>query len=309
MKYKRGLFTVLFVVLAIVVYGVLVLTGKVPSPIKGVSNAIQDVSSQSGDALYSELDTLITNPDHTTDLKGKFTFTVYVIGKATEQTFDDEPGVKYLFQESCISRNGDHSFLLDVRKLAKSLETDKFYQVTGTLDGSVYWTEDNKKVSMLDILVSDAKPFTPADIKVNNGPSYTDGSVTYTFKGAYFDRTPFNKAIVVYFDFKNNTADDIAPSMYGLTFYQGDSNTRLSNTIMDVQGKLDSHALNATKAGITDQTYVGKTSLYFAVYQVSDDVKKDANTLYLERYNDDFQCTDSIAIPISKDYSAWAAGR
>ena len=302
---RRTLLSIAVVIVAVAVYGVLVLTGKVESPFKGgVSNTLSSAGAKSGSELYSELSSLISNPDSKTDLTGKFTFAVYVAEEAQEVEFDDEPGVKHQYQAAFISRSEKY-FMLDVKDLDKPLEPDSYYSVTGKLNGSVYWTENNKKVSALDISATGAKPFVPDNDKVNTGPGYADGLVSYTFLGAHYTEVMVSrKAVVVYFDFKNESDDSTSPNLSRLGFYQGNSGERSSSSVMDPK-QVDSRALNASKPGRSNNTYAGKTSRYCAVYFVPDDITEDKDTLRLVRYDDDFSLIDEIAIPIKKDLAAW----
>ena len=308
------LLPLILAVVAIAAYGIAALTGKVASPFKNGDNGGGRPGSNSSKAadieeMYAELERLISTPDRETDLTGKFTFTTYISGDAQEAEFDEDPGVKHVLQEAWIAREEEDSYFLDVMNLDKPLETDKYYRVTGTVEGSIYWTEDNKKITVLHIIASDAEPFTPPESKANTSATYTakGGDVEYIFLGAHYT-TVMNsrKAIVVYFDFKNNGSTDTSPSTYDLDFYQGNSSDRLSSTIMDPE-ELDSSALNATKAGITDKTYAGKTSRYYAVYFADSEVTEDEDTLWLVRYNDDYELIDDIGLEIAADLKALQA--
>ena len=286
---------------AIVIFAVFYNKDKPAMPGQPVSYGSSKLSYEE---FYYELNRLISNPDSNTNINGKITFTAYVSDEADEMEFDDDPGVKYLYQTAWISRSDDY-FLLDVKGLDAPLEPEQLYTVTGELNGSVYWTEDSKRVTVLDITATDAKPFTRPDVSPNKGPVYTSGQMEYAFRGAHYTTIlgGTSNAIVVYFDFKNGSDKDAAPSMYDLAFYQGDSGKRASSTIMSPK-EADSRALNASEV-IADKTYAGKTGLYFAVYEVSEDVTEDEDVLWLMRYDDDFVLTDDIGIPIMKDYAAW----
>jgi len=302
------LLPILLAVIAIAAYGIWSLTNKSDSPTKSGGRSSGSSNSAAVEDMYAELDSLISRPDQDeTDLTGKFVFTTYVSGEAFEEEFDDDPGVTHVLQEAYIARS-DKGYLLDVMKLSKPLEPEQYYRVTGTVEGSIYWTEDNEKVSMLHIIATDAEPFEPAEGKANESAVYKNGDVEYTFLGAHHTTVMNNrKAIVVYFDFKNNGSTDTAPKMYDLEFYQGDGVDRLSTSVMDPE-KLDPQALNASKAGITDKTYAGKTSRYCAVYFADSEVTENEDVLWFLNYNDDFELMDDIGIPISKDLAALQAG-
>jgi hypothetical protein len=281
------------------------LLGKAPSPIKDVKNALSGATSLSGEALYSALNTMIGDPTRkNSSLDGKFTVTVYVSDKAEEVTFDEEPNVKHLYQAAWIARNDNDYFLLDVKDLDEPLAEGNYYSITGTTNGSVYWTEDSKKVDVLDVLVKEAKPFTPKEPELNEGSSILDAKGNqYTFLGAHKSKYILGDCVVVYFDFKNNGSTEATPGVRAFDFYQGSSEETSSSKSFDPEDA-DSKALNATKAGIVDSTYAGKTQRYFAVFAWQD-AKEDGDTLYLVRYNDDFEQTDDIAIAIEKNLKAW----
>ena len=140
MKNKRNLFSIAVVVIAVAVYGILILTGKVASPF-GSNEGGQGILNGSGlsaEQVYYQLDRLISDPDRDTDLSGKFTFTAYISDEAEEVFFDDDPEAVYLYQTAWIARNEKRYFLLDVKNLRTPLEPGELYTVTGTLNGSVY---------------------------------------------------------------------------------------------------------------------------------------------------------------------------
>jgi hypothetical protein len=300
MKRRASFFSISVVVLAVAVYAILALTGKVPPPIKNLQNTLSGTASLSGEALYEELCYNIKSPDSKTSIDGKITFTALVIGDSEETTFEDDDKT-YHYQAAVISRCDDY-FLLEVSKLPEALKTGEYYSVTGTLNGTVYWTEDNEKKTVLDIEAKDAKPFEPTAAKVNEGPRYTTGQGVYTFRGAHMSRNLQGECIVVYFDFENTTNRELAPDLSGLELYQGDSEERSSSSVVDADDK-DSKALNA-RAGLGDKTYAGKTSRYYAVYRTQD-AEEGASVMHLVRFNDDFQLTDEIAIPIAKTLKDW----
>lgn len=296
---------------AIVIFAVIYNKDKPATPgqpISPGSNASSNNSELSGDSLYSEINKLLRTPDSRTNIKGEFTFTAYVSDEAEETEFEDEPGVKHLYQTAWISRNDDKHFLLDVAGLPAPLEPGSLYTVTGTLNGSVYWTEDNKKVSVLDVLATQAKPFTRPEAEPNEGPAYTSGEMEYTFLGAHYTTIlgGMRKAIVVYFEFKNGSGTDAAPALYNMSFYQDGSDERVTTTIMSPK-EVDSRALDANKAGASDKTYAGKTSLYYAVFEVGKDAAQGEDVIWLMAYDDDFVLTDDIGIPIMKYLAAWQA--
>jgi hypothetical protein len=282
----------------------MVLTGKAPSPLGEIKDTLSGKTSLSSEALYSDLSASVSDPDRDSSIDGKLTFTCYVYGEPFEEEFEEEPGVKHIFQEAYIARNDDY-FLLNVKDLKESLKPDSYYTITGKLNGTVYWTEDSEKVTALDVLATDAKPFTPKKDKANTGSSVTADGNTYKFLGAHKSEYQLGDCVVVYFDFKNNGSNEAAPRISDFPIYQGSAEER-SNTLIFDPDEADSKALNATEAGIPDKTYAGKTQRYFAVFKW-EDVKEDSNTLYLVRYNDDFELTDDISIPIAKSYKAWQA--
>ena len=310
MKNKSTLFSIAFVAIAVVVYGALILTGKVANPFGGAEGGGQSVLSGSGlsaDEMYYQLGRLMSDPDRDTKLSGKFTFTTYIADEPVEMEFDEDPGVVYQYQAAYIARSEKY-YLLDVKDLKEPLEPGNYYRVTAELNGSVYWTEDGKKVNVLDISASKAEPFARSEAEPNEGPDYEVGNVTYTFAGAHYCDLGHNRqGIVVYFDYTNNGDSDATPVVHDLSFYQGSSGRPSSiASSSDKPKEYDTKALAAFAPGLTDKTYAGKTGRYYTVVRPQQDVAEDEDTLWVARFNDDYELTDDIGMQIFKDYKAWA---
>jgi hypothetical protein len=302
---RRGasLVSVVFVVVVAAVYVVLALLGKVPSPVKDLGGSLSGTSALSGDALYAELDSLLTSPDRKSDLGGKFTFTAYIATEPEEVTFDDEKDVVHQYQEGWISRNEQHYFLLDVKDLPEPLETRKFYTVTGTLDGSVYWTEDGERVEVLLVKASEITPLLETDVKANTTATVdvesVSGKGTVEFKNAHYSENNFGKVVVLYYNFTNTGASDVAPMTGKLDIYLGADveNAQLTERTSFEPKESDGSALSALGAIVT-KTFVGKTTLYFLTLTVPDDA--DGNLLTIEYWNDDYDLTYQYTIEVAE---------
>ena len=140
----------------------------------------------------------------------------------------------------------------------------------------------------------------------NRGPSLVDGQLEYTFRGAHYTQTlGIRRAIVVYFDIKNSGGTDAAPSLHDLRFFHNDGRERLVPTKMTPK-EMDSGVVNASKAGAIEQTGAGQTGRYCAVFNAGGEADRNG-ALWLVRYSDDYERTDAIAIPVSKDFETWRA--
>jgi len=239
-----------------------------------------------------------------TELGGKFTFTTFITGEAFEATFDEEPDVVHKYQDAMIARNDDKYYFLDVVNLSEELEAGKYYSVTGELNGSVYWTEDNKKINVLDITAKEAKSFAPED-KSEDTNVLVNGDYEYAFVGAHFaEAAARTDVIVVYFEFTNNSGKEASPSLSAMDFYQGDGTKSLYSTVLTVK-ELDGSAINVSAPGISGkETYAGKTGFYCAALQIDKDAKENKDVLWAVRYNDDYELIDDIGINVFKDLKA-----
>jgi len=256
--------------------------------------------------VYSELDTLVNSPDRTTNLTGSFTFVAYIACEPFEQELE---GTTYMYQEVYISRNLQNSIYLDVTGITETLPENSYATITGKINGSIYWTEDNKKVEVLDIKASKMAAFTPSEDEPNTENnlqlSRLSTKGTYEFVGAHRAKSSFEDVIVLYFNYTNTGADTntkINDVDYMLTkkadIYHGDS--KLKTTSQSAK-ELDPNALNATD--MQAYTYSGKTQLYYMTFAANKDVAAD-EPIYIEVYNDNFECTNIIEVPVSKNLAA-----
>ncbi|MDR3209386.1 MAG: hypothetical protein LBT36_02015 [Oscillospiraceae bacterium] len=278
---------------------------------KQIEGALEDaglVKGQlTGEALYSELKALINNPERDSDLTGQFTFTAMILSEPEETTFDDDDEV-FVLQEAWISRSDyDDYFLLDVTDIDELPETDEIVQITGSLDGFIYWTEDNEQVQVLNIKAAKVESYDPPAAEVNEGPKVvrSEGSKpgVYTFLGAHFSENSFGPVIVVYFDFENTGSSDVSPSLDGFYYYHGESEVDSTSFEPD---ESDSSALAAAGAGIPDKTYAGKTARYYLTIETDPDAFED-DPVYISMYNDDFQLTVDVAIQVYESLDALTA--
>ncbi|MDR3208055.1 MAG: hypothetical protein LBT60_06945 [Oscillospiraceae bacterium] len=287
-------------ILAILLTAALLL---LPTGCDAVQSALEDggliKGAASGEALYKDLDYLISSPDRSSDYElGTFTFTARTLYDPEETQVDDEDAVLILCY---ISRNDDDEFYLDVTDLDQATlpAADTMIQVTGFLDGTIYWTEENEQITVLDIKATKLEAYTPPDVDIVAGPtvdvSNTTASGTLTFVGAHRSETAFSSVIVVYFEFENTGSTDTAPPTEKLYFYYGDD--YLTGSGVWEPEELDAAALAANAPGITDATYAGKTQLY---YYVIEGAEGDSE-LEIEVYNDDFQTVYSYALPVADD--------
>lgn len=264
-------------------------------------------TTMTGDELYSEIDALMGNPTRDTKLTGQFTFTAKILSEAFDITFEAENEVhKYI--EACIARNDDDTLFIEVDDFSESSlpEPGKIVKVTGTVTGSVYWTEDGKQIDILDIKGVKFTPFTDPEPKVNEGPSitlptyYTTGE--YTFLGAHLASTHTNNVVVIYFNFKNIGDKDDAPLTKDFYAYHGD------NYVESIYGEPDevlSNALPASTGG-TQKTYVGKTTLYYMTVRAHPD-SEPGDPVWIVLQDDDFFTTADIMIPVAESFEEYTA--
>ncbi|MDR1410095.1 MAG: DUF5067 domain-containing protein [Oscillospiraceae bacterium] len=301
---RRGsiIVSVIFVVLVLGGYSIASLFGVVPSPWGDVKKIISGETTKSPNEVYGLLDSAISSPERSSSLTEKFTVSVYIAGEVFEETFEDEDGdIVHKYQTAYISRS-ENSFALDVRNLEKPLEKNKYYKVTAQLNGHVYWTEDNKKKTVLDVLASKAEPFTPSE-----EPSSADGTIsigdgTITFKGAHLAESSIDKAVVLYFDHKNTGSQDTAPN-FDITYFYLKGDSKELKPLTGLTSLLKGLDPSALEYKWTEKTYPGKTQRYFYALELENDSKTNT-PLIVERYDDDFNLICYAEITVAKDLAA-----
>ncbi|MCL2654525.1 MAG: hypothetical protein FWD65_02335 [Coriobacteriia bacterium] len=296
-KHVRILALVLAPVLALSV--ALMLTGCSAS---SITSKLDSIGAPAGEDLYQKLNTAISSPDRakSSDLPGTFTFTAKALSDPANVTVD---GKDCVYISARISRNINDDFAIDLTDLAAASRPAKgdLVKVTGKLDGTVYWTEDSKRVSLLDIKASKIEKLPESTIKPSTKSTVTVGSAQYTFAGAHFGTDALGKVVIIYFDFTNKATADASPDLRKFFVFQGDG--LLDSEGISVKGA-DPHALAANGPGIADKTYAGKTQRYYMAYEVSKDPGKDSKTAYVCLYDDDFNQTNEIALPLAASYAA-----
>ena len=259
------------------------------------STLVDDVKLSEAD-MYSELDRIIGYTDalERTELTGEFTFCAMIYDEGEEVTFEEEDYTGFYYSAG-ISRNWDDYFLLDTMGLDTDFKDGDIVKVTGSTDGTIYWTEENDRVEVLSIKATAVEKYTPEDVEPTSDAKITleDGNII-EFVGAHATKDTFGKAAVVYFNFTNNGSDEDSPSLS--EFYVNHADEEASITIMSLD-ELDASALRMG-AGITEDTYAGKTQLYCVAYKIYDSVSTD-EPIYYSLYDDEFRCTYDLAVPIA----------
>jgi len=265
-----------------------------------IDEVIQGVAP-SGEAMYEKLDSLASNPDGSTELNGSFTFVAYISDDAEIVTVEGED---CMYQTSYICRNVDDPIFLDVTKLTEFLPADCYAKVTGTVDGYLYATEDNKRVEYLNIAVTAMEEFIPskAEPSSENLLSLKDGSASgeVTFLGAHHASTSFDEVIVLYFEFKNTAPESNVKLnttqrlLSMVDFYVGDTYTTRAGTAFSPDD-LDGSALDYSS--LTSYTPSGKTGVYYVLIKPVAGASAE-DYLYMDLYDDEFAWTNSIGVPI-----------
>lgn len=261
-----------------------------------ITGAVTDAfSGPSGEEMYSKLDSLISNPSGSTDLSGSFTFVAAILSEPEEMTFDDDDTV-YLYQEACIMRNDD-TFFLEVSDVDYVPEVDEIVTVTGEVLGTVYWTQDNKRVEVLDVKASKIESMEEKEVEVNEGPTvtvetaYTKG--TFEFLGAHYASDSFGDVVVIYFDFTNDSSSEAAPMLGKFYIYHGDD--KMSSTNFSIS-EVDPGALPANGVGIAEKTPVGKKQRYYMAFKAGSDLEAP---IFIEMYDDEFDMTDQVVMDVA----------
>jgi len=265
--------------------------------------------SAAGEDTYIELSMIIRNPDLMDSIgpAGDFTIVARMIGDAVEETIDGEA---YRLQEAYIARNLDSTFLFNLIDVDETFADGDFVKATATIEGLIYWTEDNKQKQILNLKVSKIEPFTVSEADGDDSPSFEVTMVsvagftskgTFDFKGAHWatDSTFSDKKyIILYFDFTNDTKDAVAPTLDELFFFQGDSLLELA----PITARPDDISPDAlTSTGFYEDTYPGKTNSYVAIF-VADPA--EGSEMTVEAFDDEFASTHCVPIHVADSLSA-----
>lgn len=263
-----------------------------------VESLFEQETTQSQEQIYGALASAILSPDHI-DLNkwGKeISFTAMLYGDVFEQEFEEEENGVYLYQQAFIARE-DESFFVDVTDIKETFESGAIVTLTGKVQGSIYWTEDNAKVEVMDFKATAIKEFPEEERKPETASKMTytanNGAGDYEFVGAHKATNAQGDVIVVYFNYTNTGAESEAPTTGQFTVYQGDY--LLDKSALE-PSDVDSSALPSIY--VPTETYAGKTGLYYCVFKASKEADA-GDTIYFCMYDDDFYLTHDIPVQIS----------
>lgn len=293
-------FFVLILVLAMLATGCTPFDGESIGGLFGGASA-----NLSEEEIYSELDYLIGNPKSTgsSELDGQFTFIAYLIDDAEPITFSEHD--EGMYHAACISRRYEDYFFLEVGDIETTFSAGDIVKITGELNGTIYWTEDNAQVDVLDIKASSMESYEPPDITANHSSTIAVDGNGIEFLGAHWTRDSFNDVIVVYFTFTNNGSIDAAPSFSD--FYIEYNDEDLSKSMFSLDD-VDPSALNAMPVGLTDKTYAGKTQLYYIPLKVTERMDDPGTAVYFTLYDDEFRMTYDFGMLMYDSFEEYKVG-
>ena len=271
-----------------------------------LDGAVSETKSQ--EEIYSELASLAGSPSSKSNLSGKFTFVACIISEPYKQTFEDDDK-EYFYQEAYIERNMDKVICLDVTSLEETLPAGDYAKITGTVKGSIYWTENNKKTEVLDIKVSAMEAFALSEDAPDTENKLVLSTASYSgeieFVGAHRSEDSFGKeCMIVYLKFKNTAPESnvkfsgVRTLMSLVDAFHGDYYVERNNSFFSLEG-LDPQALDG--GDMQAYTPTGKSQLYYFVYSIDPDAAEDT-PFYFDVYSDEFAWTNSIEVPISSSY-------
>ena len=262
-------------------------------------------SSSLPEDIYTPLASLVRNPDSSSTLDNKkFTFAVYIGTETFEETFEGETKV-YTYQLGYIEREYDTPIYLDMTDLDTTPASGSYAYVTGTVTGTVYWTEDNKQVEVLDFRVQSFESYQPnfSEPSSENLFETADGKVE--FVGAHYSENSFDTVAVVYVKYTNTKADS-AYKFNSLRTMLGEFDvdvsselpyTTCSGSIFEPDevygGALKANDMNAT-------TPSGKSQLYYFTITLELGAAED-DTIWFDVYDDEYNFTHSIGVFVEPD--------
>ncbi|MDR1764582.1 MAG: hypothetical protein LBR77_00505 [Lachnospiraceae bacterium] len=284
------------------------------------ADKVKDVYSDAQDALgvgpvseetkYANLNHMISNPKdldkeyHYDGITGTFSFYAMAYTARDEMELEelDEP---YAYQLGWISRNAETPFFLNVSKLDGEIPIDTVVEITGEIAGTIYWSEDNQQVEMLDLTVESYKEVpddgfeTDESNVIELGSGATAGKLE--FIGAHLTRDTFTPVVVIYFNYTNTSDGENRPTMTDLFIYQGEDESE--TTIFDLD-EVAGAALS-TRDG-RNTTYPGKTQLYYYAVKTAEDIQGEP--VIIERYDDAFHVANRVTLQVEPTLDALVKG-
>lgn len=267
-------------------------------------SALDGGSSISNEEKYDALNSLVNSPNvafetYANKLPSKFSFSVYTLGAKEEWDLEGETQV---IVPAMISRNTEKYLLISVDNLADyDYPEGSYLTITGSLAGSIYWTEENKQVDVLHVEASKVEVLEPSEGEPIEDLSFDVETVyshtNFTFLSAEPTVAMNRPAAYLYFDFENKGESEISPASAGLTYYQGD--TILERTIMPGNTSPAEDALNTDGFNKTAPT---KTSKYYWTLEAkySDEEMNDTDPIMVYKYDDDFNTVQIGVIELAK---------
>ena len=268
----------------------------------GMSGCDSLLSTNSAEDIYSELDSLINDPDGSTDLTGTISFVACIVTEPFEEKVDGETRT---YQQVGISRNKNDVMFVDVSDIDTKPSAESYATITGTLDGHLFWTNDNKQEKVLNFHASKMESFTPSEEepstenKLSLEVSGYSGEVE--FVGAHYSKNNFGDVIVVYMNFTNTKPEGnvklngLSNLFYRVSMFHGDEYVEKGSSTLSPD-ELDPSALDATS--MQAYTPTGKTQLYYMIVKVGEEDNHES-VFCAEVYDDEFACKNSVAIPIA----------
>lgn len=257
------------------------------------SEKTSEVSRSEKEQLYIDLSYYGKNPDimNSTSLNGTLDFVARVGGEVEKLTFDEKPG-EQPYVPVLLARDLDTPLYLNLSKLKEENypAVGDVIEIKGEVLGYIYSTYENERINVLDI---EAKEIKTLAMETENIPA-SDTIETENYKVVIKETELLydsfeNPKLVVYYTYKNKTElSSLPPVSTFFDFIQKD--VWLETSIMSsmIEG-IDGNALSS------DSTEPGDEMLYFIIVSL----ENIDDPVSLEVYTDEYQCINTLEIPIS----------
>ncbi|MFV0352891.1 MAG: hypothetical protein ACK5JF_11390 [Oscillospiraceae bacterium] len=245
--------------------------------------------------VYQALEYLITIPTSTEthSITGKkITFTATALTDPEQYDFDEEDGGTQTYVYACIEREHDYVFLLNVDALDTPPAAGDVFSVSGSVEGYIYSTVDNSREEILDVFAKEITMLTPNYDNYYTNSNVDVGQYTYTFRDAYLTSDTMGPAVVLYYEFTNNSNDDAKPDLDRFYIDQNEVTMGFSN--FPVSLELDPGALS--DGMMPEDTKAGSTTLYYTILTLDVDVTADPLEIFF--YDDDFNLKNLVTVPV-----------
>ena len=307
----RKKFVFLLVAIMFVMSGCNGKGGNADKDKKAVEKVAPEQVLAEAEKMYAEIDNQIARPG-SRRLVQEHEFTAMILSEPIELNVDQEDRT-YLV--ATISRRLNQYFLLDITDTEDYPSAGEVIKLAGTVDTVIYWNEKiitseqfntsfEKQEQLLGLKLNHYELSPPEQVEPASEKSiatrYYDNTGTIAFLNAHFIEEKYRGDwAVVYFNFTNTGEKETDVMLNRLWFTFGDEvHMKPKNSTFKPEEQ-EPGAIN----GLSNyKVQPGETVLCYVAFKVRDG-NEDQNVIHIDRYDDDFNWTNSFEIPIAPSFA------